>query len=186
MTHAYQALGLHELRPQFKPVFWTDRVHDAQQIEQAWFAGAHANVGGGYAQTGLSSFALEWLALKARAAGLHLDTAYLKREIKTRKADEPIALSRLIGHGEPGLINRRSYYGRLERPLTHDAINLYLDRHFGGAMSKEVFQAMKVHWSVHDRFDKKPTYTSDQATFDRLDLASQELPVVDRLERLVR
>jgi uncharacterized protein (DUF2235 family) len=65
VTHAYQALAIHELRRPFKPVFWTKKADPSQKVEQVWFAGAHSNVGGGYGRTGLSSYALDWMAYKS-------------------------------------------------------------------------------------------------------------------------
>ncbi|MDX2056726.1 MAG: DUF2235 domain-containing protein [Gemmatimonadales bacterium] len=40
------------------------------QVEQRWFAGAHANVGGGYEDDALASIPLAWLQQKAEATGL--------------------------------------------------------------------------------------------------------------------
>jgi hypothetical protein len=42
-----------------------------------WFEGAHSDVGGGYAQTGLSDTALLWMAREAHQAGLVFDTPLL-------------------------------------------------------------------------------------------------------------
>ena len=67
VTHAYQALALHELRDLFAPVFWS-RKTDGQTLEQVWFAGAHSDVGGSYEQTALSDIALRWMQSKAHKA----------------------------------------------------------------------------------------------------------------------
>ena len=64
VSHAYQALALHELRDCFVPVFWSTRSK-AETMEQVWFAGAHADVGGGYAEVTLSDIALIWMQNKA-------------------------------------------------------------------------------------------------------------------------
>ena len=56
---AFHALALDEQRRAFEPTFWTRTVNNSEaakagagrpidQVEQRWFAGAHANVGGGY------------------------------------------------------------------------------------------------------------------------------------------
>jgi hypothetical protein len=39
-------------------------------VEQRWFVGAHANVGGGYASDALAQLPLKWLMEKAAASGL--------------------------------------------------------------------------------------------------------------------
>jgi hypothetical protein len=43
---------------------------DLDHVEQRWFVGAHANVGGGYANDLLAQIPLEWLMSKAIAHGL--------------------------------------------------------------------------------------------------------------------
>jgi Uncharacterized alpha/beta hydrolase domain (DUF2235) len=49
---------------------------------QAWFAGVHGNVGGEYADTGLSDIAFSWIQEKASASGLGFDEDYLKDTIR--------------------------------------------------------------------------------------------------------
>ena len=48
-----------------------------QDIRQVWFAGVHADVGGGYPedQSGLSKFPLSWMIAQAEAAGLRIDNS---------------------------------------------------------------------------------------------------------------
>ena len=63
---ACHALSIDDQRQSFQPLLWTDDP----RIEQVWFPGVHANVGGGYPQQGLSLVALDWMLDKARAVGL--------------------------------------------------------------------------------------------------------------------
>jgi Uncharacterized alpha/beta hydrolase domain (DUF2235) len=76
VTHARHALALHELRPQFEPVMWTSYL-PPQTLKQVWFAGAHADVGGGYDDARLSDLALAWMAEEAARLGLILDSSKL-------------------------------------------------------------------------------------------------------------
>jgi uncharacterized protein (DUF2235 family) len=55
--NAFHALALDEHRQDFEPTFWTKTVKAGEtgaadrtidKVEQRWFVGAHANVGGGY------------------------------------------------------------------------------------------------------------------------------------------
>ena len=48
-----------------------------QDIKQVWFAGVHADIGGGYpeAQSALAKFPLDWMIAEAQAAGLRIHTA---------------------------------------------------------------------------------------------------------------
>ena len=72
---ACHALAIDERRAPFAPTLWDYKPKPGQQVEQVWFCGAHSDVGGGYAETGLSDIALEWMIGRARAAGLAFDDA---------------------------------------------------------------------------------------------------------------
>jgi hypothetical protein len=77
IQHAYQALAIDEQRKPFAPSVWTRPAEWTGDLEQAWFAGVHSNVGGGYAPDGLANEALHWIVEKAEALGLDVDQAYL-------------------------------------------------------------------------------------------------------------
>lgn len=77
--HAYHALAIDEHRETFAPTLWTKSVEkDADtypprqlsQVEQRWFVGAHADVGGGYENGLLAQIPLKWLMQKAQLHGL--------------------------------------------------------------------------------------------------------------------
>lgn len=78
VTYAYHAMALDEHRAAYQVPLWVS--DDGQQqpgnraVEQRWFIGAHANVGGGYGEDPLADIALQWMSEKATAAGLKLDT----------------------------------------------------------------------------------------------------------------
>lgn len=83
---ACHALAIDERREPFLPTLWTDqrgrppRINvPGSNIRQVWFAGAHANVGGGYADTGLSDIALTWMARAGEQQGLTVDGALYQR-----------------------------------------------------------------------------------------------------------
>jgi hypothetical protein len=50
-------------------------------MQQAWFAGVHSNIGGGYRDSGLSDVSFSWMADKARECGLAIDDAYISQNI---------------------------------------------------------------------------------------------------------
>lgn len=80
VEHAYQALAIDEKRRPFRPAVWERQAHSAHQtLEQAWFAGTHSNVGGGYADTGLSDLAFMWMKERAEACGLAFDARAIER-----------------------------------------------------------------------------------------------------------
>jgi len=74
------ALAIDELRGSFVPTLWTGAEPAGCDIRQVWFAGAHSDVGGGYARRGLADIPLLWMAEEARAAGLQLDFSMLPPE----------------------------------------------------------------------------------------------------------
>lgn len=73
VRHAYHALAIDERRGPFKPTLWDFMPKPDQKIEQVWFAGVHSDVGGGYAEVGLSDIAMQWMLDKARGVGLAID-----------------------------------------------------------------------------------------------------------------
>jgi uncharacterized protein (DUF2235 family) len=76
VSHAYHALAIDERRAEFPPTLWTSEPTAQQVIEQVWFAGAHSDVGGGYAASDvdsgstLSDVTLGWMMGKAAALEL--------------------------------------------------------------------------------------------------------------------
>jgi hypothetical protein len=80
VKRAYHALAIDEHRDSFVPTLWTGAIPETcEEVEQVWFAGAHADVGGGYDTRKLADIPLRWMADKARAAGLVLDQDMLPR-----------------------------------------------------------------------------------------------------------
>jgi len=81
VQHSYQALALDEYRKPYWAILWTHFEPDAvdespppppvgRRVEQRWFSGAHANVGGGYPYDLLAQRPLAWMQRKAEACGL--------------------------------------------------------------------------------------------------------------------
>jgi len=84
VKRACHALALDDERKSFHPVLWNeaelpsrhkrDAGHiDEEVITQVWFAGAHADVGGGYAEDQLAHIALDWMMTQAAARGLLIE-----------------------------------------------------------------------------------------------------------------
>ncbi|HEY3643698.1 MAG TPA: DUF2235 domain-containing protein, partial [Gammaproteobacteria bacterium] len=86
---AYQALAIDERRKPFVPCVWNKQPTSpaSQVLEQAWFAGVHCNVGGGYQDTGLSDCALDWMWQRAAKVGLKL-------EATAKSAPDPLGAMR--------------------------------------------------------------------------------------------
>jgi hypothetical protein len=79
VRRARQALSLDDDRRTFYPVVWDENnENDSERIKQVWFAGAHANVGGGYPDDGLAYGPLLWIIREAQDAGLKFEPRLLR------------------------------------------------------------------------------------------------------------
>lgn len=78
IRHARHAIALDERRETFAPTLW-DNANDGQRVIQLWFPGVHSDVGGGYAETGLSDGALAWMLAEARTLGLAFRETMVKQ-----------------------------------------------------------------------------------------------------------
>lgn len=70
VLNARHAVALDEMRQSFIPTLWTGVEGRKKTVKQLWFPGVHSDVGGGYAENGLSDGALSWMMDEARRKGL--------------------------------------------------------------------------------------------------------------------
>jgi len=79
IQHGFHAMAIDENRRKFAPTLWTVRtppnkspspMRPIGEVEQRWFIGAHANVGGGYYNDLLAQIPLNWMMRKAEQCGL--------------------------------------------------------------------------------------------------------------------
>jgi uncharacterized protein (DUF2235 family) len=80
VRHGFHALAIDEHRAKFAPTPWTIRTKTGaatiaptrpiESVEQRWFVGAHANVGGGCFNDTLAQIPLRWMMEKAANLGL--------------------------------------------------------------------------------------------------------------------
>jgi Uncharacterized alpha/beta hydrolase domain (DUF2235) len=81
IENAFHAMAIDEHRRAFAPTVWTVRKpkdpkaivaapRTLESVEQRWFVGAHANVGGGYPSDLLAQIPLRWMMKKASSQGL--------------------------------------------------------------------------------------------------------------------
>ena len=130
MEYAYQAIAIDEDRNTFAPTMYDEKqaAECGVTCEQVWFAGAHSNVGGGYARQGLSDLALYWMMRKAEACGLRF----------TRESIEAVQRD-MDAHST--LYDQRSGGGAIWR---------YKPRNLG-ELCKEANAPVRVHVSAMDR-----------------------------------
>ena len=77
VQRGFQAISLDERRNVFTPIPW----NAATNVVQAFFPGGHCDVGGGYAETGLSDIALNWMLAKLKGQGLLLYPSILVKPV---------------------------------------------------------------------------------------------------------
>jgi uncharacterized protein (DUF2235 family) len=75
VQNAAHAVAIDEFRVDYQVTLWAPVPKPDQNVEQRWFIGAHADVGGGYQSRLLSDITLAWMQGKAVAAGLAIDTS---------------------------------------------------------------------------------------------------------------
>ena len=139
---AYHAVAIDEHRKPFLPTLWTDpkgaapRVNmPGSSVEQTWFVGAHSNVGGGYADCGLSDIALKWMIDRARNNSLAFDATALAAIRPAPLAKRRDSLGEFIDFGKNALfswIDRQlTRFITVDRPIRagswiHDSVNARL------------------------------------------------------------
>ena len=108
-----QALALDETRAVFQPVLWDVPPDRLDEIEQMWFRGAHADIGGHLgefqAARPLSNLPLVWVLERAEAAGLRLPPGWAARYPCDPRAP---MVGTWRGAGAIFLLRRRRMVGR--------------------------------------------------------------------------
>lgn len=71
----YHAMAIDEKRKFFPVLKWNGE----KRVKQVWFSGVHSDVGGGYAECGLSDIALHWMIDRAYEHGLKFKASAVKK-----------------------------------------------------------------------------------------------------------
>ena len=136
VRHASHALSLDDERTTFHPIVWdeheearmvADGTVPAGRLHQVWFAGVHANVGGGYPEDRLALVSLDWMMRQASDAGLRLLAPEVARVAADKSAYARLYNSR-AGAGvayrySPRQIRVYRDNGRLAvRPVIHGSV----------------------------------------------------------------
>ena len=83
IRHGFHALAMHETRAAFDPVLWQCPPGWEGNVQQAWFRGAHGDIGGqiaGFdAARPLSNIPLVWMLERAETVGLALPAGWMSR-----------------------------------------------------------------------------------------------------------
>ncbi|MEL7154417.1 MAG: DUF2235 domain-containing protein, partial [Pseudomonadota bacterium] len=79
ILHGYHALAIDEDRESFEPILWEQSADWQGRLEQAWFPGAHGDVGGQVSHNvhrPLSNISLNWMLRRAETHGVRLPEAW--------------------------------------------------------------------------------------------------------------
>jgi uncharacterized protein (DUF2235 family) len=80
VERAYHAIAVDEHRQEYEATLWAPKQKPSQVLEQRWFAGAHADVGGGYSDRRLSDITLRWMQDRAAEASLGVKEVSLRAD----------------------------------------------------------------------------------------------------------
>ncbi|KAI9327880.1 hypothetical protein BDR26DRAFT_874683 [Obelidium mucronatum] len=156
LPYAFQAISIDEKREFFPPVLFEKSVSLKPGLvrEQMWFRGSHADVGGGWWETGLSDISLGWMVECARRAGL---------EVRDLEDFDEAFSPFMIG------MDRNYYLGR-KKAVLHD----YFDKFPSGEspMGRRVPRDLK-HYMNEERFGKSALHSSVLTCFKRACFAAE-------------
>jgi hypothetical protein len=146
------ALAIDERRRPFAPTLWTRPKNGMlrDDVEQVWFPGVHANVGGSYPDSGISDLALIWMIARLQAFGhekhkgsvLEFDTDFLARELNPKS-------SGTLYRSEKGWPISSIWPYRRPVLLADGALNVGVLWNWQDRNERHINE--KVHWSVLER-----------------------------------
>ncbi len=153
VDYAYHAVALDEKRALFQPTLWelsssVRREQVKQEVEQVWFPGTHSNVGGGYADSGLSDIALDWMVQKAAALQLGFKEDYIKQSLKPDPAGE-------FRESANGIF---SILSKVSREINKPVKGFNEDNTTGEITEYNIIRNEKIHLSCLEREKKVPKY----------------------------
>lgn len=162
VEYACQALAIDDERTAFWPYVWrekdiADDVDDRTEdnVNQVWFAGMHANVGGGYERSGMASVPLVWLMKQAQKEGL----VFAEGAIQDAQNDS---------HAHGRMYNSRSGASMLYRYHPREISELCKGRLLG--------DKIKIHRSVIDRLEQRTANYTPGHLPDNFDVVDDDLP----------
>jgi uncharacterized protein (DUF2235 family) len=156
-THAYHALAIDEHRPAFKPTLWmkttqssgeTPPPRDVFEVEQRWFVGAHANVGGGYQNDLLAQAPLKWLMGKAIEHGLEF-----KGTVELDEGATACPVRDSLGEMAHGFYEALTFGKHYYRPIGIDPVET--DKGCVSTINESIDSTVFARWKVDPTYRPK-------------------------------
>ncbi len=113
VRNAFHAVAIDEHRKDYQATLWTSEPQKGQDVEQRWFPGAHANVGGGYRDDLLPDKPLAWIVKKAQDRGLAIDSTPFRLDNNEYRSPVRDSFSEFLG----GLYKWVTFNSRYYRPI---------------------------------------------------------------------
>ena len=154
IQHLRHALALHEDRKDFEPeCLWGDPPRNRRSLVQAWFVGAHIDMGGSADKDGLSLYPLQWMLLESRDHGLALefDGSFGNRA----RIDNPLEL--VLG---PQSTSNELYESKMKNGLIvkmHDIRRMHDHDRYNGRYQVHLNRNKRIFW----RRDQRKPFTGD-------------------------
>lgn len=193
---ALHAMGIDEKRAAFAPTLWV-REKDSvpvpgQIVEQVWFSGVHSNIGGSYADAGLSDITLDWMMKRVAAmTDLRFDDEYIAEHVNPNVLGEGIESRTAPFYSDSKLfpylrlINQQIPKGSKFGDWFRNTFESFDRRNIPPSGLETINEA--IHVSVLERWGKKVVHDSEpDATYRPSNLATAirwareggDLPVV--------
>lgn len=179
IENGYHALAIDEHRNDFAPTLWDVRhpkdpsatvapPRPISSVEQRWFVGAHANVGGGYETDLLAQTPLRWMMKKAESQGLSFRSEVdLDGDSVTGKIADSY---KQFGHGLYAKVTRPLYRTVGREPVvkddgSHANVNETIDVSvFGRWRADPTYRpANLIEWAQRRKVDPAQLRTSVRA-----------------------
>ncbi|MBB6428504.1 DUF2235 domain-containing protein [Algisphaera agarilytica] len=145
IRHARHAIAIDETREDFDYTEWDHKPNI--DLKQVFFPGVHGNVGGGYADRGLSDGAFRWILDEAKACGLALEP-FLMAGLKDRADGHEPNSRRSIFKLRGKIVRNLDKIGR--QPVFHRSAKQRWDRETSRRRSralKAYFRETGLDWS---------------------------------------
>lgn len=172
VKQACHALALDEQRLSFKPMLWNEEpeYENPDRLNQVWFAGVHANVGGGYPDDSLSFVSFNWMLHQVQGRTqdsgklvfvkevvdkykIHADvngTLYNNRAgVGNLYRYSPRKLEKLCDETEPNMLTSLAGWLGLKNDNVEGFLKVFGFR--GWQENKVVVKNPKLHYSVFKR-----------------------------------